>query len=102
VPAAVVTALADDDRAADTALAALEPVWDSPPDAEDPWLRAARSGPADPELSQASKRCFEAASAALGRLGVPAAIRRAVAEFTERYVQKDRCPADDQLDGARP
>jgi len=30
---------------------------------------------------------------------VPAAVRRAVAEFTERYVQKDRCPADDQLDG---
>ena len=38
---------------------------------------------------------------ALGRLGVPAAIRRAVADFTERYVQKDRCPADDQLEGAR-
>ena len=34
-----------------------------------------------------------------GRLGAPAAIRRAVADFTERYVQKDRCPADDQLDG---
>jgi glutamate--cysteine ligase len=96
----VVTALADDDRAADAALAAAEPVWDGPPDAEDPWLRAARHGPADPQISQASKRCFEAASAALGRLAVPAAIRRAVAEFTERYVQKDRCPADDQLDGA--
>ena len=51
------------------------------------------------QISQASKRCFEAAAAALGRLGVPAAIRRAVADFTERYVQKDRCPADDQLDG---
>src|SRR5207248_2038479 len=55
VPAAVVTALADDDRAADTALAAAEPVWDGRPDAEDPWLRAARPGPGDPELSQASK-----------------------------------------------
>ena len=58
-------------------------------------------GPADPQISQASKRCFEAAGAALGRLGVPATIRRAVADFTERYVQKDRCPADDQLEGAR-
>ena len=54
VPAAVVTALADDERAADAALA---------------------------------------------RLGAPAPIRRAVADFTERYVMKDRCPADDQLDG---
>jgi glutamate--cysteine ligase len=97
----VVTALADDDQAADAALAAAEPVWDGPPDAGDPWLRAARHGPADPQISQASKRCFEAAGAALGRLGVPAAIRRAVADFTERYVQKDRCPADDQLEGAR-
>ena len=48
-----------------------------------------------------ASECFEAAGAALGRLGVPAAIRRAVADFTERYVQKDRCPADDQLEGAR-
>jgi glutamate--cysteine ligase len=99
VPTAVVAALADDDRAADAALAAAEPVWDGPADAEDPWLRAARRGPADPQISQASKRCFEAATAALGRLGVPAAVHRAVAEFSERYVQKDRCPADDQLDG---
>ena len=30
-----------------------------------------------------------------------ATIRRAVADCTERYVQKDRCPADDQLEGAR-
>ena len=48
VPAAVVTALADDDRAADAALAAAEPVWDGPPDAEDPWLRAARLRPGRP------------------------------------------------------
>ena len=50
-------------------------------------------------ISQASKRCFEAAGDALARSGAPAAIRRAVADFTERYVLKDRCPADDQLDG---
>jgi len=124
VPAAVVTALADDDRAADAALAAAEPLWNGPLwngplfngplfngplfngplrngslDAEDPWLRAARCGPADPLISQASRRCFEAAGTALARLAVPAAIRRAVADFTERYVLKDRCPADDQLDG---
>ena len=69
------------------------------PDAQDPWLRAARCGPSDPRISQASKQCFEAAGAALARSGAPAPIRRAVADFTERYVLKDRCPADDQLDG---
>jgi glutamate--cysteine ligase len=99
VPAAVVTALADDVRAADAAMAAAEPVWDESADTHDPWLRAAQRGPADPRISQASKRCFEAADAALARSGASARIRRAVADFTERYVLKDRCPADDQLDG---
>jgi glutamate--cysteine ligase len=110
VPAAVATALADDERAADAALAAAEPVWAGdgqrpdpqcsfPADAHDPWLRAARSGPADPHISRAAKQCFEAADAALSRADAPAPIRRAVADFTERYVLQDRCPADDQLDG---
>jgi len=99
VPTAVATALADDERAADAALAAAEPVWDGSPDAQHPWLRAARSGPSDPRISQASKQCFEAADAALARSGAPAPIRRAVTDFTERYVLNDRCPADDQLDG---
>jgi glutamate--cysteine ligase len=110
VPAAVVTALADDERAADAAMAAAEPVWagneQSPRPAgneqsQDPWLRAARSGPADPRISRASRQCFEAADAALGRAGAPTPIRQAVADFTERYVLQDRCPADDQLDGVR-
>ena len=94
VPAAVATALAGDERAADAALAAAEPVWA----AHGPWLRAARSGPADPDISRASRECFEAADAALGRAGAPAPIRQAVADFTERYVLQDRCPADDQLE----
>ena len=105
VPAAVVTALGGDERAADAALAAAEPVWagnEQGPgprcDADDPWLRAARSGPADPHLSRAAKQCFEAADAALVRAGAPAPIRQAVTDFTERYVLKDRCPANDQLE----
>jgi ergothioneine biosynthesis glutamate--cysteine ligase EgtA len=98
VPAAVATALAEDERAADAALAAVEPVWDRSPDAEEPWLRAARCGPADPGLGRAARQCFEAADAALARSEAPAPIRQAVAEFTERYVLKDRCPADDQLE----
>jgi glutamate--cysteine ligase len=102
VPAAVATALAGDERAADAAMAAAEPVWDGSVQrsgAADPWLRAARSGPSDPHISRASRQCFEAADAALGRACAPAPIRQAVADFTERYVLQDRCPANDQLDG---
>jgi ergothioneine biosynthesis glutamate--cysteine ligase EgtA len=104
VPAAVVSALADDERAAGEALAAAEPVWraagvDGAAGDRDPWLQAARHGPADPVISQAARQCFQVADAALGRSGAPAEVRRAVADFTERYVLRDRCPADDQLDG---
>jgi glutamate--cysteine ligase len=98
VPTAVVSALADDPAAADAAMAAAAPIWAPHQDDPDPWLRAARCGPADPELSRASKACFEAAGAALRRAATPAAIIRAVDDFTERYVQRDRCPADDQLE----
>jgi glutamate--cysteine ligase len=105
VPAAVVMALTSDPRAAEDAMAAVEPVWAQFRDARDhmrsigPWLRAARFGSADPTISRASKQCFEAAEAALSRSGAPAPIRQAVTDFTERYVLKDRCPADDQLEG---
>ncbi len=51
--------------------------------------------------SRASRQCFEAADEALGRAGTPAPIRRAVADFTERYVLNDRCPANDQLEAIR-
>jgi glutamate--cysteine ligase len=101
VPAAVVMALTSDARAAEAAMAAAEPVWARSWEhmrSIGPWLRAARFGPADPTISRASKQCFEAAEAALSRSGAPAPIRQAVADFTERYVLKDRCPADDQLE----
>jgi len=96
VPTAVVTALAEDAVAADAAMSAAAPVWAAGDG--DPWLRAAKCGPADPALSRASKLCFEAAAAALSRVGTPAAIRQAVDDFIERYVLQDRCPADDQLE----
>ena len=150
VPAAVAWALLEDPCAADTAMAAAEPLWahagdvgagttpqpglfglfgqfgrersrnDGRPGAAstgagssghnghragnrapggNPWLRAARDGPADPVLARASQQCFEAADAALDRAGMPAEIRRPVAEFAERYVLRSRCPADDQLEG---
>ena len=110
VPTAVATALLDDPEAAGAAMAAVEPLWDqsgsgSVPNQEkdaSPWLRAARHGPADPGIDRASRACFEAADAALGRAGAPGRIRQAVAAFTERYVLKGRCPADDRLADSRP
>jgi glutamate--cysteine ligase len=101
VPAAVVAAVTGDERAAEAAMAAAEPVWARSRMAQDlmgPWLRAASCGPADPDLSRASRQCFEAAIDALSRSGAPAPIQQAVADFNERYVLKDRCPADDQLE----
>jgi glutamate--cysteine ligase len=103
VPAAVAWALFDDQQAAEEAMAAAEPLIfgsgrKAGPDGG-PWVRAARHGPADPVLAQASQRCFEAADAALSRANAPADIRHSVAEFAERYVLRHRCPADDQLEG---
>ena len=92
VPLAVATALIDDPRAADEAMAATEPLAAT---GGDPWLRAARLGPCDPAIGRASRECFSAARGALGRMGVPAAITTAVDAFIENYVSRDRCPADD-------
>jgi glutamate--cysteine ligase len=106
VPAAVAWALFEDPAAAEVAMAAAEPLSSgnghrshNGSRAGNPWLRAAREGPADPAIARASQQCFEAADAALGRANAPADIRRSVAEFTERYVFAGRCPADDQLKG---
>lgn len=95
VPVALVAALADDPAAADTAMAAAEPVWHEGPDS---WLRAARLGPSDPVLAKAATECFIAADAALARSGAPEPIRGAVACFADRYPSRGRCPADDVLD----
>lgn len=105
VPAAVVAALADDPAASQEAMAAVADLWNAATRDRDPqpiWLRAARSGPADPAIAAASRRCFAAAQAALERGAAPAPVRRAVAGFAERYVERGRCPADDLLDGATP
>jgi len=110
VPVALVAALAEDPLAAQEAMAAAEPVWYElgaagvPPPRRaaavqaEPWLRAARCGPADPVIGRAAAECFAAADAALARAGTPAPLRTAVSEFAERYVFRGRCPADDVLD----
>jgi ergothioneine biosynthesis glutamate--cysteine ligase EgtA len=104
VPTAVVSALLSDTRAGEAAMAAAARIWDSrvsesDGDGEDPWHRAARLGPADPRIAAASRECFAAARAALARQATPDAILAAVDDFIERYVSKDRCPADDLLKG---
>ncbi len=106
VPAAVAWALFEDADAADAAMAAAEPLTSGnghpghgPRSNGSAWLRAAREGPADAQIARASQECFEAADAALGRANAPAGIRDSVADFTERYVLRRRCPADDQLEG---
>jgi len=97
VPLAVTAALLDDPVAAEQAMAAAEALWHRP---GSPWWLAARHGPAHPAIAAASRRCFAAAEAALARAGEPAALLQAVAAFAERYVHRDRCPADDLLDHA--
>ncbi len=59
------------------------------------WTAAAREGLADPELRAAAVTCFGAALPALERMGASDAVRDTVAAFTDRYVARGRCPADD-------
>jgi glutamate--cysteine ligase len=120
VPAAVVTALLDDEAASQAAMDAADSLWHTAStacggdfgdeagagggagwDCGSPWEWAARHGPTDPVIGDISVKCFEAAEPALARLGAPAAVREAVTAFAERYVTRYRCPADDRLDEAR-
>ncbi|MFI9201478.1 ergothioneine biosynthesis glutamate--cysteine ligase EgtA [Streptomyces sp. NPDC053048] len=102
VPLAVTAALFDDPVAAETALRAVKGLGDAvgsqPPPRNALWRRAARHGMADPELHAAAVLCFAAAREALPRLGARPAVLDAVDEFTARYVERGRCPADDLLD----
>ncbi|MGW1255545.1 ergothioneine biosynthesis glutamate--cysteine ligase EgtA [Streptomyces sp. NPDC002513] len=101
VPLAVTTALFDDPEAAETAYRAVKPLAERadslPPPRHALWVTAARKGLADPELREAAVACFAAAADALPRLGATDDVREAVAEFTDRYVARGRCPADDLL-----
>jgi glutamate--cysteine ligase len=102
VPVAVVSALLSDAQAADAAMAAAERLWH--PDGangQNPWLLAASVGPAHPRIARASRECFAVARDALVRHRTPADILGAVDDFIDRYVSKDRCPADDLLEDPR-
>lgn len=99
VVVAVTAVLLDDPRAA----AATEQI--TAPLAAEPglWERASRDALSDPVLAAAARACFVEAYGTLARHGAARDLRDQVAEFTERYVMRGRCPADDLLDaGVRP
>ncbi|MFE7612937.1 ergothioneine biosynthesis glutamate--cysteine ligase EgtA [Streptomyces celluloflavus] len=102
VPLAVTAALFDDQEAAERAYRIVKPLAETAgtrPAPRNPlWRRAARGALTDPELHAAAVACFAAAQEALPRLGGSPGVQAAVAEFTERYVARGRCPADDHLD----
>ncbi|QES47103.1 ergothioneine biosynthesis glutamate--cysteine ligase EgtA [Streptomyces venezuelae] len=99
VPAAVVHALFDDPEAAETAYRVVKVLADEygprPAPRNPLWRAAARHGPADPELRAAGIACFRAAAEALPRLGASGHVLDTVGAFTDRYVLRGRCPADE-------
>jgi glutamate--cysteine ligase len=102
-PTVLSATLLDDPVAADAAYAATAALCPDgePLPSEEVWQRAARLGPADPEIGRAVRACFAAADSALGRSGAPVALRKALADFSGRYPERGRCPAHDQLDALR-
>ncbi|MFD0265380.1 ergothioneine biosynthesis glutamate--cysteine ligase EgtA [Streptomyces sp. NPDC127106] len=111
VPVAVVHALFDDPEAAETGYRVAKALADRYGPVRAPrnplWQSAARYGLADPELRAAAALCFRAAAEALPRLGASSHVRNVVGDFTERFVLRGRCPADENAyrltgTGARP
>jgi glutamate--cysteine ligase len=102
VPLAVTAALFEDQQASEEVYRAVKPLAETagfgPPPRNPLWRAAARDGLTDPELHAAAITGFTAAQEALPRLGAPAAVQSAVADFMNRYVARGRCPADDLLD----
>lgn len=100
VPTVLAATLLDDPVAADAAYAATEPLCTDgePLPSAEVWRRAPWIGLADPDIGKAARACFAAADSALARTGAPAELRQALADFTERYPERGRCPANDQLD----
>ncbi|MEU9099851.1 ergothioneine biosynthesis glutamate--cysteine ligase EgtA [Streptomyces sp. NPDC048361] len=106
VPLAVTSALFDDPEAAEVAYRTVKPLAERAGSRPAPrnalWRSAARDGLADPELREAATACFTAALDALPRLGASRALQDRVAAFTDRYVVRGRCPADDTPSPAPP
>ncbi|MDT5180678.1 MAG: glutamate--cysteine ligase [Mycobacterium sp.] len=91
VAVAVATALLDDPDASARAVRATAGVRNE-------WQAASRDALGHPGLHAAALECFDAARDALSRLPADPATVAAAARYSERYVERGRCPADDQLD----
>lgn len=65
------------------------------------WVEASHLGPEHPLLAEAATRCFEAAIAAMPRVGASDRTVTLVTDFMRRYPAAGRCPADDALEVAR-
>ncbi|MFC9354867.1 glutamate-cysteine ligase family protein [Arthrobacter sp. NPDC057013] len=91
---AIVTALMDDEHAADLAADACAPLTSLP----DPMRTAAREGLSNAALALAARFCAEAALDALPRLGADATTRSRAEDFIERNTARGRCPAQERLD----
>lgn len=94
VAAAVTTALLDDDDAAAEADAATA-------DTAGMWRAAGDHALSHPLLAAAGSRCFHAALDALPRIGADPETVVATERYVDLYVDRSRCPADDQLDAWR-
>ncbi len=91
VAVAVTTALLDDPHAAATAELATVPLRDR-------WCDAAEHGLSDPVFAEAAQTCFDAALKALPRLHADRATNDLARDYTARFVDVGRTPADDRLD----
>lgn len=90
VPIAVLSALVDDPAVGDQVQGAVEPVSDA-------WEEAARYGLASPALARAARACFTAALDRLRTSNVDPSLVSLVQSYTDRYVARGRCPADDAM-----
>jgi glutamate--cysteine ligase len=91
VAVAVTTALLDDPEASERAARATAGVRNE-------WAAASRDALGHPALHAAAIECFDAARDALGRLPADPDTETATSIYFDRYIDRGRCPADDQLD----
>jgi glutamate--cysteine ligase len=89
--AAITTAVMND---SETALLAEDACRDLPGGSA--WSRAGSRGLRDPAIAAAAKTVLRAVPAALPRIGA-ARLDGAVIDFTDRFTERGRCPADDVL-----
>lgn len=93
VPAAVTHALLTDQLAGAEAEEAARGT-------EHLWAEGAESALEHPALARSARRCFAAALDALERAGGDGSVLATVAAYTDRFVARGRCPADERPERA--